>query len=137
MLSLAIFSQNKIDGSALEPYEPVTCLALFGNLDLDLTDAPPDLEATVIAVFGNVKVRVRPEEEVMLDGLCLFGSRSVESRDPGTISDPSAENFECDEAPLPMELSAYSIFGNVSVKRGASWLKRVKRSWRLASHFRA
>jgi hypothetical protein len=117
MLSLAIFSGNKIDGRMLHPGEQFFGLALFGGLDLDLTDAPPELEVTVVAIFGGAKVTVRPDEEVTWGGFSLFGGRSIEP--PRQQAPQSSAPVEEDEdAPFPLDILAYSLFGGVSVKRG-------------------
>lgn len=119
MLSLAIFSGNKIDGSMLHPGERFFGLALFGGLDLDLTNAPPELEVTVVAIFGGAKVRVRPDEEVMFDGFSLFGGRTIEPR--RQQSPPSSARASDDvDAPFPLDILAYSLFGGVAVKRAWS-----------------
>jgi hypothetical protein len=80
MFSLAIFSGNKIDGSMLYSGERFFGLALFGDLDLDLTSAPSELEVTIVAIFGGARVRVQPDEEVTFDGFSLFGGRTIEPR---------------------------------------------------------
>ena len=117
MLSLAIFSGNKIDGSMLHAGERFFGLALFGGLDLDLTYAPPELEVTIVAIFGGASVRVRPDEEVVFDGFSIFGGRSIEPR--GQQSPQSSARVSDDEgALLPLDILAYSMFGGVSVKRG-------------------
>jgi len=124
MLSLAIFSGNRIDGSMLYPGERFFGLALFGGLDLDLTSAPPELEVTIVAIFGGAKVRVRPDEEVMFDGFSLFGGRTIEplrQQSPPNSSESSARASD-DDAPLPLEILAYSLFGGVSVKRASAGL---------------
>jgi len=132
MLSLAIFSGNKIDGSMLHPGESFVGVALFGGLDLDLTSAPPEIEVTIVAIFGGAKVRVRPDEEVMFDGFSLFGGRSIEPRRQQTLSSgsESADRAGDDEgAFLPLEILAYSLFGGVKVKRGQGWMNRLKQSF--------
>ena len=114
MLSLAIFSGNKIDGSMLHSGERFFGLALFGGLDLDLTYAPPELEVTIVAIFGGASVRVKPDEEVMFDGFSIFGGRTIEPR--RQQSPPNS--FTDDEGDLPpLDILAYSLFGGVSVKR--------------------
>jgi hypothetical protein len=123
MLSLAIFSGNKVDGSMLQPGEKFLGVALFGGLDLDLTSAPPELEITIVAIFGGAKVSVRPDEEVMFDGFSLFGGRTIEPRrqqSPPISSELTAQAGDDEEAPLPLDILAYSLFGGVSVKRGQS-----------------
>ena len=114
MLSLAIFSGNKIDGSMLHSGERFFGLALFGGLDLDLTYAPPELEVTIVAIFGGASVRVRPDEEVMFDGFSIFGGRSIEPRKSAELSGRFADD---EGALLPLDILAYSLFGGVSVKR--------------------
>ena len=123
MLSLAIFSGNKIDGSMLHSGERFFGLALFGGLDLDLTYAPPELEVTIVAIFGGASVRVRPDEEVMFDGFSIFGGRSIEPRrqeSPPNSAELSGRSAEDEDALLPLDILAYSLFGGVSVKRAWS-----------------
>jgi len=123
MVSLAIFSGNKIDGSMLRRGESFFGLALFGGLDLDLTSAPPELAVTVVAIFGGAKVRVRPDEEVVCDGFSVFGGRRIDlrSRQPAADSSESSAAISDDEdAPLPLDILAYSLFGGVSVMRARS-----------------
>ena len=120
MLSLAIFSGNKIDGSMLHAGERFFGLALFGGLDLDLTYAPPELEVTIVAIFGGAKVSVRPDEDVMFDGFSIFGGRSIEPRRqqsaPNSLE--SSGRFSDDERDLlPLDILAYTLFGGVAVKR--------------------
>jgi hypothetical protein len=116
MLSLAIFSGNKIDGSMLHAGERFFGLALFGGLDLDLTYAPPELEVTIVAIFGGASVRVRPDEDVVFDGFSIFGGRSIEPRRQQP-SQSSARVSDDEDAPFPLDILAYSMFGGVSVKR--------------------
>jgi len=121
MLSLAIFSGNRVDGSSLEPGEPFIGVALFGGLEVDFSTMPaPDVDVFVIAVFGGVTLRVRPNQQVRLSGFSLFGGRSVEPRrlpspDSGTPR-PTGGDDE-DEEELPLEINAYAVFGGVDVKR--------------------
>ena len=123
MLSLALFSGNRIDGSSLEPGEPFIGLALFGGLEVDFSAMPvPDVDVFVIALFGGVTLRVRPNQHVRLNGFSLFGGRSVEPRrlpspDTGTQR-PDGGGDDEDEEELPLEITAYAVFGGVDVKRG-------------------
>ena len=96
-------------------------VALFGALDLDLTSAPPELEVTIVAIFGGVTVRVRPDEKVVLDGLSLFGGRNIEPRQQSAATAPGSVAHDDDDAPLPIEIDAYCVFGGISVKRAQSW----------------
>ena len=123
MLSLAIFSGNKIDGSMLHRGESFFGLALFGGLDLDLTSAPPELAITVVAIFGGAKVRVRPDEEVVCAGFSVFGGRKIDLRRRGTAassSESSARMSDDEDAPLPLDILAYSMFGGVTVTRASA-----------------
>lgn len=115
MVSLAIFSGNKIDGSMLHPGESFFGLALFGGLELDLTDAPPELAVTVVAIFGGAKVMVRPDEEVVCDGFSIFGGRHIEA--PRRRSADWSARVADEDAPFPLDILAYSMFGGVSVRR--------------------
>ena len=120
MVSLAIFSGNKIDGSMLHRGESFFGLALFGGLDLDLTSAPPELAVTVVAIFGGARVRVRPDEDVTCDGFSVFGGRNIDLRRRQTAtngSELSAAMSDDEDAPLPLDILAYSLFGGVTVKR--------------------
>ena len=119
MLSVAIFSGNKIDGSMLHPGESFFGLALFGGLELDLTDAPPELAVTVVAIFGGAKVIVRPDEDVVFDGFSIFGGRKIEPRRRQS-PEASARVSDDEDAPLPLDILGYSMFGGVEVKRGWS-----------------
>jgi hypothetical protein len=123
MVSLAIFSGNKIDGSMLHRGESFFGLALFGGLDLDLTSAPPELAVTVVAIFGGARVRVRPDEKVVCDGFSVFGGRKIDLRSRQTAansSDSSATIDDDEDAPLPLDILAYSLFGGVSVQRASA-----------------
>ena len=123
MVSLAIFSGNKIDGSMLHRGESFFGLALFGGLDLDLTSAPPELAVTVVAIFGGARVRVRPDEDVVCEGFSVFGGRNIDLRRRQTAansSESSATISEDEDAPLPLDILAYSMFGGVTVKRASA-----------------
>ena len=120
MVSLAIFSGNKIDGSMLHRGESFFGLALFGGLDLDLTSAPPELAVTVVAIFGGARVRVRPDEDVTCDGFSVFGGRNIDLRRRQTAtnsSELSAAMSDDEDGTLPLDILAYSLFGGVTVKR--------------------
>ena len=123
MVSLAIFSGNKIDGSMLHRGESFFGLALFGGLELELTSAPPELAVTVVAIFGGAKVRVRPDEEVKFDGFSLFGGRKIDLRRPQTATNSSGSSApigDDEDALLPLDILAYSLFGGVTVKRASA-----------------
>ena len=135
MLCLAIFSSNKTDGSALSPGEPINAVALFGSVEVDLTGAPRELEATVLALFGSVKLRIREDEEVMLGGFSLFGSRQLDPPALPRTGDKSAGGISDDDDRLPIELNAYSLFGSIIIKRGPSFLRRIKQSLKLKPDF--
>jgi hypothetical protein len=118
MLSLAIFGGNNLDGSELHPGEQVTALALFGGVEIDLTSrAEADIDLTCIAVFGAVNVKVRPEQAVRMTGFSLFGGRDVA---PLQLPPPASGATDADDFGLPLEVSAYAVFGGVSVERPAA-----------------
>ncbi len=123
MLSLAIFGGNKMDGSMVEPGERVVALCLFGGIHMDFVSYPPPpaTEVIIVSVFGGANLKVRPEQDVRLFGFSFFGGRSIEPRrlpppahqQPATrVRDHDDEDFD-----LPLEITAYAIFGGVSVKR--------------------
>ncbi len=122
MFCVAIFGGNKVDGSMLEPAERVVSLALFGGLELDLASVPPPpaLEVIVVAIFGGATIKVRPDEQVTLSGVSLFGGRSIEPRrglSRASDARPAAGPCEDEGILPPLEITAYSLFGGVSVKR--------------------
>jgi hypothetical protein len=123
MFSVALFGGNRIDGSALDPGERVVSLAVFGGMELDFTVTPPPIavDLVLIALFGGVSVKVRPTQDVRLSGFSLFGGRSIETRRPLALPSgsgtPAAASEGDDDAELPLEISAYALFGGVSVKR--------------------
>jgi hypothetical protein len=123
MVSLAIFSGNKIDGSMLHRGESFFGLALFGGLELDLTSAPPELAVTVVAIFGGARVRVRPDEDVVCAGFSVFGGRKIDLGRRQTAADSSGSSVaisDDEDAPLPLDILAYSMFGGVTVKRASA-----------------
>ena len=90
---------------------------------MDLTSAPPELAVTVVAIFGGAKVRVRPDEEVVCDGFSVFGGRKIDLGNRQTAaksSESSARISDDEDAPLPLDILAYSLFGGVSVKRASA-----------------
>jgi hypothetical protein len=121
MFSLAIFGGNKIDGSDLQPAERAVGLALFGAMELDLSNTPaPFVDVLVIALFGGVVVKVAPGREVRLTGFDLFGGRNLERRrlspPRGAGAGAGSESDDGSEE-LPLDIQAYAVFGGVHVKR--------------------
>ena len=87
---------------------------------MDLTSAPPELAVTVVAIFGGANVRVRPDEEVVCDGFSIFGGRKIDLRRRETAANSSERRAAMDDdedALLPLDILAYSVFGGVTVKR--------------------
>jgi hypothetical protein len=113
MFSLTLLGGNRLDGSELEPGESLFCLVLFGGLELDFTSCAelPVADIVVVSLFGGATIKVRPEQHIRLSGFSLLGGRSVE---PRRLPAPS-NDAEPDD--LPLELSAYALFGGVAVKR--------------------
>lgn len=118
MLSLAIFGGNRVDGSMLDPGERVVALALFGGIDIDFasTPPPPGVEVVSIAVLGGVTFKVRARQPVRLSGVSIFGGRSVEPLQLPSNAAPSSHDLD-DDADLPLDITAYAVFGGVDVKR--------------------
>ena len=118
MLSLAIFGGNHVDGSMLDPGERVVALALFGGIDFDFasTPPPPGVEVVSIAVFGGVSFKVRSHQPVRLSGVSIFGGRSVEPLQLPPQAAPPSHDPD-DDIDLPLDISVYSLFGGVNVKR--------------------
>jgi hypothetical protein len=81
--------------------------SLFGNIEIDLTEAMFGQRLTVInatSIFGNVEVRVPENISLRGSGTGIFGNFEVvtlESADP--------------EAPVVV-VNGYSVFGNVEAK---------------------
>jgi hypothetical protein len=122
MFSIAIFGRNTVDGSMLEPGERVISLALFGGIELDFSAAPPPpaIDVIIIAVFGGTTVKVRPDEQVTLSGVSLFGARRMEPMRQSPRADsaqPSHPVGDTEGFPLPLEIAAFSLFGAVRVER--------------------
>lgn len=128
MLSLAIFGGSSVDGGSLDPFEPVTALALFGGGEIDFSAGPPApaLDITAIAIFGGFTVKVHPRQVVRLSGVSLFGGKSIEPRQlPGTAGRPSRGDLQDDQEDSdamdlfeePLEIRVFTLFGGLSVKR--------------------
>ncbi|WP_437091304.1 DUF1707 SHOCT-like domain-containing protein [Streptomyces hundungensis] len=81
--------------------------ALFGNVEIDLTEALFEQRLTVInatAIFGNVEVRVPENLSLRGSGTGVFGNFEVHTLEAG---DP--------EAPVVV-VNGYSVFGNIEAK---------------------
>jgi len=112
MLSLTLFGGNRIDASVLEPGERLVCLVFLGGLEVDFTGCtePPLQEIVVVSLLGGVNLKVRPEQAVRLEGFSVLGGRNVE---PRRLAAPTSSALD----DLPLEISAYSLFGGINVKR--------------------
>lgn len=80
----SMFASTERDGR-LRVRRGVTCLTVFGNVDLDLRQAT--LEGDVIDIFaagmfGAIDVYVPEGVEVDLHGLALFGHKRANGNDP-------------------------------------------------------
>ncbi|MFE7135890.1 DUF1707 domain-containing protein [Streptomyces sp. NPDC057638] len=81
--------------------------ALFGNIEIDLTEALFEQRTTVIdatTVFGNVEIRVPENITLRGNGSGVFGNfevRALEAAEP--------------DAPV-VAVNGYSVFGNVEAK---------------------
>ncbi|MYV54567.1 DUF1707 and DUF2154 domain-containing protein [Streptomyces sp. SID3212] len=93
--------------------------ALFGNVEIDLTEALFGQRTTVInatSIFGNVEVRVPENISLRGSGTGVFGNFEVltlEAADP--------------EAPVVI-VNGYSVFGNVEAKpKRGKWITDLHR----------
>jgi hypothetical protein len=119
MTSFAIFGGSTIDGRSLQPGERLSCFAMFGGFEIDLTAAPTDIAVSIVTIFGGAKVIVRPDEDVILDGMSIFGGRSVEPAKPPRPKEESLPRRGHLDDDLPLDIFAYCLFGGVSVERAA------------------
>jgi hypothetical protein len=98
----------------------VTCLTLFGNVDLDLRQATLEREVvTVVALgmFGAIDIYVPEAVEVDLHGFALFGHKRARGNDP-----PPRPG-----TPL-VRVFAISLFAGIDVWRvPAAW---AQKTWR-------
>ncbi|WP_328319399.1 DUF1707 SHOCT-like domain-containing protein [Streptomyces sp. NBC_00388] len=81
--------------------------SLFGNIEIDLTEALFEQRTTVInatAIFGNVEVTVPENVTLRGSGTGIFGNFEVDTLE--------AEN---PEAPVVV-VNGYSVFGNIEAK---------------------
>ncbi|WP_405777665.1 DUF1707 domain-containing protein [Streptomyces sp. NBC_00859] len=81
--------------------------SLFGNIEIDLTEALFEQRLTVInatAIFGNVEVRVPENITLRGSGTGIFGNFEVETLES-----------ESPEAPVVV-VNGYSVFGNIEAK---------------------
>ncbi len=127
---LSVFGSNERDGR-IRVRRRVTCITLFGNVDLDLRQATLEQDVvTIVALgmFGAIDVYVPEGVEVDLHGLALAGHKRARGNDapprPGT--------------PLARVL-AISLFAGIDVWRvPLAWThktwREVIRGIRAGSH---
>ena len=116
---LSLFGSSEREGRILVGHR-VTCVTLFGNVDLDLRQATLEQDVvTIVAlgVFGAIDVYVPEGIEVDLHGLALFGHKRARGNDvpprPGT--------------PL-VRVLAVSLFAGIDVWRvPLAW---TEKTWR-------
>lgn len=104
---VAIFGSTRRGGS-IRVRENLVCLAIFGNVTLDLRGAM--LEGDVVnvlagTVFGSIDVLVPEGVEADLTGLAIFGSKATTGK-PSTLRHG---------APL-VRVNALVVFGAATVK---------------------
>jgi hypothetical protein len=81
---LSVFGSSEREGR-IRVRRRVTCLTLFGNVDLDLRQATLEQDVvTVVALgmFGAIDVYVPEGVEVDLHGFALFGHKRARGNDP-------------------------------------------------------
>ncbi|MFE7123986.1 DUF1707 domain-containing protein [Streptomyces sp. NPDC057617] len=96
--------------------------ALFGNIEIDLTEALFGQRVTVInatSIFGNVEVRVPENISLRGNGTGIFGNFEVLTLEAPDVDAPA------------VVVNGYSVFGNVEAKP-----KRGKRVADLRDRFR-
>ena len=116
---LSIFGSTARDGR-IRIKRRISCLTLFGNIDLDLRQATLERDVvTVLAIglFGAIDVYVPEGVEVDMHGLALGGHKRAQGNDP---------------PPLPgtplVRVTAISIFAGIDVWRvPLAW---AQRAWR-------
>ncbi|QIQ02896.1 DUF1707 SHOCT-like domain-containing protein [Streptomyces liangshanensis] len=93
--------------------------ALFGNVEIDLTEALFGQRTTVInatSIFGNVEVRVPENISLRGSGTGVFGNFEVVTLE---AADP--------EAPVVV-VNGYSVFGNIEAKpKRGKWITDLHR----------
>ena len=114
----SLFGSTERDG-LVRVRRAVTCLAAFGNIDLDLRRATLEGDAiTVVAVgaFAAIDIYVPEGVEVDLQGFVLFGHKRANGNDP-----PAQPG-----TPL-VRVFAFSLFAGIDVWRvPIAW---AQRSW--------
>lgn len=127
---LAAFGSSVRDGR-IRVRRRVTCVTLFGNVDLDLRQATLERDVVTIvafAIFGAIDVYVPEGVEVDLHGLALGGHKRTRGNDPP----PRAGT------PL-VHVFAVSVFAGIDVWRvPIAWAQKtwreVIRGIRASSH---
>lgn len=116
---MAVFGGATRKGQWVVPSQ-MTAFAMFGGVELDLTEATFDqasCEIIAVAIMGGVEITVPEGLTVRVDGLGIFGGFDQKAEGPG---DPGA--------PV-LVIKGAALFGGVEVKRP----KRSKRSRRRDS----
>lgn len=107
--AVAIFSGAQRTGDWVVPRE-FTAVAIFGGVELDLTDArleSADTEIQAVAVFGGIDITVPADIRVVVDGNGVFGGYA-----DSTTTQPAQG------APV-VRVTGAAVFGGVNVKRSA------------------
>lgn len=104
-MQLAVFNSTN-EGGLAPGWRKEVVLVLCGGATLDLTKRLPGPDATLTAIgaFGGAKIVVPAGTRLAVDGLSLFGGRSVAVR-PG--DGPS------------LRIHAFWLFGGVRIVEGA------------------
>jgi hypothetical protein len=92
----------------------INAFALFGNVEIDLTEALFGQRVTVInatAIFGNVEVRVPENITLRGNGNGVFGNFEVRTLEAADRNAPT------------VVVNGYSVFGNVEAKpKRGKWI---------------
>ncbi len=84
LVSSAIFWGNEIKNSSTD-FKAANLTAVFGGIDLDLSDAQIAEEGAVIevnATFGGIEIRVPKSAEVVVEGNGIFGAFENKTHKP-------------------------------------------------------
>lgn len=119
ILSLFNGADLRADGRRLADFHPV--VATFGSVRLDLRQAllgGGSNNLSVLALFGSADLLLPAETGVYVEGMSIFGVREVhDQKDGGIVGFGDFEMPGYREAAERINLTVFSIFGNVKVLR--------------------
>lgn len=124
MGTLTIFNDIKriVRGTRLEPESIKT---IFGDVKLDLTQAPLEVgehSMHVLTIFGDIKLRIPEHVGLAISARTLFSELEVESRASGEEEKPgdSWQSPGFERARVRLYLNIEGLFGDIDVVRVAT-----------------